>query len=120
MLNSSIASKSILRAVVDSCVREFDYVDYFSSYEIITGPQAQGQFWESGGRNVKPEGVRLVMDTFFKSRIPKLAAGNGDGSLVQTSLDTKSDTQNITQQVEAMLDDECEEIFLDPGHARSE
>jgi hypothetical protein len=67
-LQSSIASKAILRAVADRCVRDYDYVDYFPSFDIITGPQSSGRFYQPDCRDVTSEGVELVMNIFFNRR----------------------------------------------------
>jgi hypothetical protein len=67
-LQSSVASKAILRAVADRCVRDYDYVDYFPSFDIITGPQAKGRFYQPDLRDVTPEGVTVVMGAFFRQR----------------------------------------------------
>jgi hypothetical protein len=67
-LQSSIASKAILRAVADRCVRDYDCVDYFPSFDIITGPQSAGRFYADDRRDVTQEGVETVMGVFFSSR----------------------------------------------------
>lgn len=58
-------SKSILRAVAGSIKEQFDQVDYFPSYEIITNPVFGGQFFGPNKRTVIPEGVDFVMRNFF-------------------------------------------------------
>ena len=116
-LQSSVASKSILRAVADTCQREWAQVDYFPSYEIISGPQSRGRFYDAGGRDVVAEGVEVVMSTFFRSRTsmhpdrPVIAEDQARapavaGTLVDTSL------------VERALQAECDELLLDPNHPR--
>jgi len=107
VLQSSIASKSILRAVADACAREHAQVDYFPSYEIITGPQARGQFFDVSGRDVTAAGVKLVMDSFFATRVhgvPAHAAAS-DAPIPHWS--------EAIQDVSAALDAECDEILLD-------
>jgi hypothetical protein len=56
-----------LRAVAADVAENVADVDYFPSYELITSPCFKGQFFESNQRQVTPEGVRFVMDSFFKS-----------------------------------------------------
>jgi hypothetical protein len=60
-------SKSILRAVAADAVETLPEVDYFPSYELITAACFKGQFFEANQRQVTPEGVRFVMDSFFKA-----------------------------------------------------
>lgn len=65
VLESTIASKSILRTAADEICREYEeQVAYFPSYEIITGPQAGGRFFKPDLRDVTPEGVAFVMSIF--------------------------------------------------------
>jgi hypothetical protein len=44
---------------------EFDDVDYFPSYEIVTNPAAKSGFFEPNLRSVHPSGVASVMRVFF-------------------------------------------------------
>jgi hypothetical protein len=64
VLVSTIASKSILRAVADELVRRDPGIAYFPSYEIITGPQSGGRFFAEDLREVTAEGVEFVMSLF--------------------------------------------------------
>ena len=66
VLVSTIASKSILRAAVDEIVRRDPDAEYFPSYEIITGPNARGRFFNDDLREVSEEGVQTVMSIFQK------------------------------------------------------
>ncbi|MFB6392419.1 GSCFA domain-containing protein [Polymorphospora lycopeni] len=58
-------SKSVLRAAAGQLAREHDHVDYFPSYEIITGFPFRGVFFEPNLRSVTPSGVDFVMRHFF-------------------------------------------------------
>lgn len=58
-------SKSVLRAVAGQLALERDHVDYFPSYEIITGFPFRGVFFEPNLRTVTAEGVSFVMRRFF-------------------------------------------------------
>jgi hypothetical protein len=71
VLVSTTYSKSVLRAVAGEAARRYGHVDYFPSYEIITGPQAYSCYFDENLRTVKPEGVDAVMANFF-SEHPKL------------------------------------------------
>ena len=69
VLPATIYSKSVLRAVAGKLFAEFDDIDYFPSYEIITGPQSRGAYFEDDLRSVTPQGVNFVMDCFFRSQM---------------------------------------------------
>ncbi len=61
-LVSNTYSKAALRVVADAISRESDLVDYFPSYEIITG--LGNSFYAEDLREIKPEGVSCVMSIF--------------------------------------------------------
>jgi len=60
-------SKSVLRAVAGQLAGEHDHVDYFPSYELITGQPFRGGFYEPNLRTVTPDGVSFVMGHFMAS-----------------------------------------------------
>jgi hypothetical protein len=65
VLVASSASKAILRAVAETMKNEFDFIDYFPSYEIINSPVFKGEFFKSNLRQIEPFGVDFVMKSFF-------------------------------------------------------
>lgn len=65
---STVYSKSVLRAVAGELADRFEDVDYFPSYEIITSPWSNTCFFGPSMRDVTPEGVDFVMQTFMSSR----------------------------------------------------
>jgi hypothetical protein len=91
VLTATTYSKSVLRAVAGQLADTYECVDYFPSYEIITGIPFRSAFYESNLRSVATEGVAFVMDSFFaclaekfgpRSGIPAAVerhAGNGAG-----------------------------------------
>ena len=108
VLQSSIASKSILRAAADECTRTLSYADYFPSYEIITGPQARGAYYEGNMREVGEEGVQFVMNMFFKSRIAKQATPTNNIKI------TNSEPAAVnTLDIIRSLQSDCDEAYLD-------
>ncbi len=107
-LQSSIASKSILRAVADQCCREFDAVDYFPSFEIITGPQARGRFFTADGRDVLPDGVNTVMGCFFRSRVSAGGLATSSPTSQTEALEENTTHDIITEAFEV----DCDEILL--------
>ena len=59
-------SKSVLRVAADECARTHDWVDYFPSYEIVTGPYSRGAYFADDVRSVTDDGVAHVMRLFLK------------------------------------------------------
>lgn len=59
-------SKSVLRVAAENLKRKYDYVEYFPSYEIITGSFNKGIYFDEDLRTVKEEGVSHVMRLFLK------------------------------------------------------
>jgi hypothetical protein len=68
VLVATTYSKSVLRSVAGQLADQVDFIDYFPSYEIITGAPARYRFFEDNMREVTAEGVANVMTTFFSSR----------------------------------------------------
>ena len=66
VIQSTTVSKAVLRVAADHMERTFDNVAYFPSYEIITGPQARGQFFGPDLRSVAEDGVARVMGLFMR------------------------------------------------------
>ncbi|WP_234895932.1 GSCFA domain-containing protein [Sinorhizobium meliloti] len=65
VLAATTYSKSILRAVAGEVAQRHACVDYFPSYEIITGPQARSLHYHENLRTVTADGVDSVMRHFF-------------------------------------------------------
>ena len=107
VLQSSLASKAILRAAADQCVRDYDYVDYFPSFDIVTGPQTRGRFFDDSLRDVREEGVGLVMDVFFRSRVV------GAARAPVAPVDEAAAFEAQAAAVRAALQADCDEILLD-------
>jgi hypothetical protein len=106
VLVSTAVSKSILRAAADELALRHAHVDYFPSYEIVTGPWARGRFWAEGLREVSAAGVETVMAVFMASRLPGLAkAPPAPGAPAPAVPEVPA--------FAAALDAECDERFLD-------
>lgn len=65
VLVASSYSKAVLRAAVGQIYDEFECVDYFPSYEVISSHPFRGFFFEANMRSVAPKGVEYVMSHFF-------------------------------------------------------
>lgn len=65
VLVSTTLSKSVLRVAADDALHRHDWVDYFPSYEIITGPHSVGRYYEEDLRDVSAAGVAHAMRCFL-------------------------------------------------------
>jgi hypothetical protein len=66
VLPATTYSKSVLRVAAQEIAETTAGVDYFPSYEIITGPQARGAYFADDLRSVTPAGVEHVMRVFAR------------------------------------------------------
>src|SRR6185295_5105656 len=71
--------KSAIRAAVEEVVRQYDFTDYFPSYEIITGWYNKGRYFDADLRSVTPEGVAHVM-RLFSAHYLQSAPGPADAA----------------------------------------
>jgi hypothetical protein len=65
VLPATMYSKSVLRAAAGMLYDRHGDIDYFPSYELISTPFAKGIWFEDDWRNVRPDGVEMVMRNFF-------------------------------------------------------
>lgn len=65
VLPATIYSKSVLRGVAGELFEDFEDIDYFPSFEIVSSHPSMGRFFEKNLRSVHPRGVRRVMQTFL-------------------------------------------------------
>lgn len=66
VLLSTTYSKSVLRVAAEIATRNFHWVDYFPSYEIITGSFSGGLYYEQDRRNVNALGVAHAIRCFMR------------------------------------------------------
>ncbi len=66
VLSATTYSKAALRVAAEELRASHPNVEYFPSYEIITGSYNRGAYFEDDLRTVKPSGVAHVMRCFFK------------------------------------------------------
>jgi len=64
VLVSTAYSKAVLRVTAETMRQRFDWVDYFPSYEIITGSPTGGLYFEDDAREANALGVAHVMRLF--------------------------------------------------------
>jgi hypothetical protein len=66
VLVANTYSKAVLRVAADEICRNNAMVDYFPSFEIITGHHSRGAYFDGDLRSIRPAGVERVMDVFLK------------------------------------------------------
>lgn len=67
VLQASVASKSILRAVCSELCDQHEFVDYFPSYELVASHPMRSVFFDPNLRSVSSTGVDHVMRHFFEA-----------------------------------------------------
>jgi hypothetical protein len=107
VLAATVHSKSTLRAVAGQLEREFDDVDYFPSYEIITNPAARSGFFRDNLREIDRAGVAAAMHTFMSAH---LADYVGDAA---SALPTPAIKDPPRQDNDAEDELVCEEMLLE-------
>lgn len=70
-------SKAVLRAVCGQLVADFENVDYFPSYELITSQKNGACFYSENLREVTAEGVAAAMNTFLSAHVGNTPAASG-------------------------------------------
>ncbi len=105
VIAATVASKSILRAAAQEIAESHPGVAYFPAYELITGPQAEGRFFESDRRNVSQEGIATVMQAML------FACGHGEAQ--QTADDTAQSPDLAGDLSRTLVSAECEEMMMD-------
>jgi GSCFA family len=69
VLVATTYSKSVLRVAAETATSEFDWVDYFPSYEIITGNFSGGRYYEDDLREIGGMGVNHAMRCFLDNYV---------------------------------------------------
>ncbi len=72
VLVSTTYSKSVLRVAAEEATREFDFVDYFPSYELISTASSPRNYYAADLREVEDPGVAHVMRSFTRHYIDDL------------------------------------------------
>ena len=108
VLCATTYSKSVLRVVAEQVARKFDWVEYFPSYEMITGAHTRGAYFAEDLREVRPEGVAYVMSIFSKHYL----AEKGEAAHApavrndQVSEDERKLQQSTMEQLMSVICDE--------------
>ncbi|MCU0825937.1 MAG: GSCFA domain-containing protein [Tabrizicola sp.] len=75
VMAATVYSKSVLRAVAGELREDYDDVDYFPSYEIVTAPISAGRMYEKNFRSVRSDAVAKVMSVFLSATAAPAAPG---------------------------------------------
>ena len=70
VIAASSYSKSVLRSVAGYLKSQYDFIDYFPSFEIVGSHVMRGQFFNPDNRSVSAYGVSHVMKQFFLEHVP--------------------------------------------------
>lgn len=96
VLTATTYSKAVLRVAAEQVVRAHDWVDYFPSYEIITGSFNAGVYYQADAREVSEPGVAHAMRCFLSNyagtpqaseAMQETDAGDGDIVCDEEALD---------------------------------
>lgn len=115
VLVATAYSKAVLRAAAGVLSSEFDDIDYFPSYEIVTSHAPGNEPFDATGRNVRPETVEQVMSYFLSEHVPENAQNSADhdsGTPVIAPEVDNSDSRNADYEAteERIF---CEEAILE-------
>ncbi|MGZ3305850.1 MAG: GSCFA domain-containing protein [Asticcacaulis sp.] len=69
VLVATTYSKAVLRVAAEAALKAYDWVDYFPSYEIITGSFSGGLYYEPDFREVNSLGVAHAMRVFVDNYV---------------------------------------------------
>jgi hypothetical protein len=107
VLQATMLSKAVLRAAAGELAAGFPDIDYFPSFEIITNPWSQDDFYETNRRDVTADGVALAMKTFMSAHV---------GAAAQEATPKQSD-KSLRAAPAAQVEDDtvaaCEEQLLE-------
>lgn len=108
VLTATTYSKSVLRATAGRLAEVREDVDYFPSFELITGALFKGRFFERNLRSVTDQGVQFVMRQFLSG------VESGD-SAVAPAPETARISLPRDERSQNMQDDDviCEEMILE-------
>ena len=101
-LSATCYSKSVLRAAAEDVSRQFHSVQYFPSFEIITGAHNRGAYFAPDLRQVTPNGVEHVMRVFLKRLV--------HGGFASASDEAPSEVEGVySARMHAMIEELSEQ-----------
>nr|WP_321524347.1 GSCFA domain-containing protein [uncultured Cohaesibacter sp.] len=107
VLTATTYSKSVLRSVSGEIADVFNNVQYFPSYEIITGNFNKGTYYENDLRSVHQDGVAHVMEVFRDKLVTREKLDTPQEKPIQNSPETpKYIEEELKRQDEVICDEE--------------
>lgn len=109
VLVSTTYSKSLLRVAAEMIKNENTDVDYFPSYEIITGNFSRSEYFEADLREVREEGVRHAMTCFFRHYLDIEISTQGAANAPRKSAATENSAaqpKSLNEKVGEVICDE--------------
>jgi hypothetical protein len=116
VLVATTYSKAVLRAAAGMLTSEFDDIDYFPSYEIVTCHAPGNEPFDKTGRNVRPETVEKVMSYFLSEHVARGHDVGVDGSPGVAPIASQEAVNRNPQAADYEAVDErvfCEEAILE-------
>lgn len=104
VLTATTWSKAVLRAAAGMAAEADPLIDYFPSYEIVTGAHNGHRFWADDLRSVTPEGVAVVMAEFKRAYLGGVVAAPGPNHAAPP--DRRAEHEALT---EVICDEEANE-----------
>ena len=95
VLAATTYSKSVLRVAAEYLIRRHPGVDYFPSYEIITGSFTAGMYYGDDARDVSAVGVGHAMRCFVANYLP--GAGEPTAAGLPSTGDIACDEEALAQ-----------------------
>jgi hypothetical protein len=105
VLSATTYSKSVLRVAAEMLRRRHPHVQYFPSYEIVTGTFSRGRYFAQDLRNVTEEGVAHVMRVFLEHAIA--------GGPLHGPVPLENEQDDFIARAEEFVQVECDEVALD-------
>ncbi len=109
VLVSTTYSKSVLRVAAEAMTKQFEGIEYFPSYEIITSPHAGGAYYAADKREVTERGVDHVMGVFLRHYGAGFDATAESAPETTASTDRDKHAAELERAVEVM----CDEVAID-------
>ena len=107
VLAATTYSKSVLRVAAQHATDSHANVDYFPSYEIITGNFSRGQYYAPDLREVEEPGVSHAMRCFFRNYLGADPAGNIPATPeLQTPPAPKQAAPSVSERINKVVCDE--------------
>jgi hypothetical protein len=116
VLASTTYSKSVLRVAAEEVAARYEGVDYFPSYEIITGNHTRGRYFDDDLREVTAEGVAHVMRLFLR-HYGTAAARPTSMSHPSSTEQRQSEHDGVKRELAELAEAMCDEMTLDAASA---